>query len=126
MLPSSDGSNKPTSSLSKHWFGGLTDWLKKVTTVEASDVGYLSMIFDELLYLYHYQVGCSQSNAMASLDIYLKATVDMEATYAYYFEGTIVPPSISGTYAHFGLEPSAYLGLEIQGYAKAQYATKRT
>lgn len=58
--------------------------------------------------------------------MFLDANVQMEATYAYYFSGTILPsPSITGTYAYFGLEPSAYLGLRVVGNAQMQYQSQR-
>lgn len=58
--------------------------------------------------------------------MYLDTNVQMEATYAYYFSGTILPtPSVTGTYAYFGLEPSAYLGLRIVGNAQMQYQSQR-
>ena len=52
--------------------------------------------------------------------MYLDANVEMEATYAYYFFGTVVPPAITGTYAFFSLEPNAYLGLRLVGNARLQ------
>ena len=116
--------NSPTH-LGKRWFGIFTDWLKRLTTVETKDVGYLTMAFAKSILLYHAQVGCSQSTAMATLDITLDANIAMDATYAYYFSGTIVPPGITGTYAYFGLEPSAYLALTITGNAQLQYTSDR-
>lgn len=57
--------------------------------------------------------------------MYLDADVEMEATYAYYFSGTVIPPAVTGTYAYFSLEPSAYLGLRIVGNARLQASTGR-
>ena len=57
--------------------------------------------------------------------MYLDANVEMEATYAYYFSGTVIPPAVTGTYAYFSLEPSAYLGLRIVGNARLQASTGR-
>ena len=57
--------------------------------------------------------------------MYLDANVEMEATYAYYFSGTVVPPAVTGTYAFFSLEPSAYLGLRLVGNARLQASTGR-
>lgn len=57
--------------------------------------------------------------------MYLDANVEMEATYAYYFSGTIVPPQVTSTYAYFGLEPTAYLGLRLTGNAQLQAQTDR-
>lgn len=115
----------PVAQLSKRWFGFFTDWLKRLTTVESKDVGFLTMAFQKSILLYHAQVGCPQSTAMARLDVTLDASIQMDATYAYYFSGTLLPPDITGTYAYFGLEPSAYLGLKITGDAKLQYTSDR-
>ena len=49
----------------------------------------------------------------------------MNARYAYYMSGTIVPPSIIDTYAYFGLEPDAYLGVRIHGNALLQWESDR-
>ncbi len=59
------------------------------------------------------------------MKLYLDADVEMEATYAYYFSGTIVPPAVTGTYAFFSLEASAYLGLRMEGNARFQAGTGR-
>lgn len=59
------------------------------------------------------------------MKMYLDANVEMEATYAYYFSGTVVPPAVTGTYAYFSLEPSAYLGLRLVGNARFQAGTER-
>jgi hypothetical protein len=63
---------------------------------------------------------CPGKSFYATLKMYLDADVEMEATYAYYFSGTIVPPQVTGTYAYFGLEPSAYIGLRMVGNAQFQ------
>jgi hypothetical protein len=59
------------------------------------------------------------------MKMYLDAEVAMDATYAYYFSGTIVPFKVTDTYAYFGLEPSAYLGLRLVGNARLQAGTGR-
>ena len=68
---------------------------------------------------------CPGQGFSADMQIYLDANVEMDATYAYYFSGTIVPPAVTGTYAYFSLEPSAYLGLRIIGNARLQTTTGR-
>ena len=62
---------------------------------------------------------------MKNADPKSHSDVEMEATYAYYFSGTIVPPAVTGTYAFFSLEPSAYLGLRLTGNARLQATTGR-
>ncbi|KAF7536258.1 hypothetical protein G7054_g4665 [Neopestalotiopsis clavispora] len=108
---------------SKRWFGSFVNWLKKLTTVESSNVGYLSQYLEKSVLLYRAYVGCSRTNAQMS--IYLDTQVAMESTYAYYFSGTFIPPSIDGTYAYFGTQPSVYLGLTIQGGARLEYQSPR-
>ncbi len=68
---------------------------------------------------------CPGQTFSADLQMYLDANVEMDATYAYYFSGTIVPPAVTGTYAYFSLEPRAYLGLRIIGNARLQTTTGR-
>jgi hypothetical protein len=112
-----------SSGHSKRWFGAFLDWLKKLNTVESSNVGFLSMYLQQSILLYRAFVGCARTNAQ--LNIYLDTEVAMESTYAYYFSGTIVPPAITGTYAYFGLQPSVYLGLTVTGSARLQYTSQR-
>lgn len=70
-------------------------------------------------------IRCSGQTFSADMKMYLDANVEMEATYAYYFSGTVIPPAVTGTYAYFSLEPSAYLGLRIVGNARLQASTGR-
>jgi hypothetical protein len=111
------------SGLGKRWFGVFVDWLKKLTTVETSNIGYLNMALSKSILLYRAMVGCARTNAQMS--IYLDSKIAMDATYAYYFSGTIVPPAITGTYAYFGVDPSIYLGLTVTGSARLQYTSQR-
>lgn len=107
----------------KRWFGTFANWLKKLTTVESSNVGYLSQYLEKSILLYRAYVGCARTNAQ--LNIYLDTQVAMESTYAYYFSGTFIPPNIDGTYAYFGAPPSVYLGMTIQGGARLEYQSPR-
>ncbi|KAL8706621.1 MAG: hypothetical protein Q9201_000368 [Fulgogasparrea decipioides] len=111
--------------LDKRWFGKFLDWLGRLTTVESKEVGFLSMALKKSLLLFKAASGCSGQTFSAEMKIYLDADVEMEATYAYYFSGTIVPPAVTGTYAFFSLEPSAYLGLRVTGNARLQATTGR-
>ena len=40
--------------------------------------------------------------------MYLDANVQIDATYAYYLSGTIVPLKVDDTYGYLGIKPSAY------------------
>ncbi|KAI4193916.1 MAG: hypothetical protein LQ350_008076 [Teloschistes chrysophthalmus] len=111
--------------MERRWFGKFLDWLGKLNTVEDKNVGYLSMALKKSLLLFSAAVGCPGNTFSAQMKLYLDADVEMEATYAYYFSGTIVPPVVTGTYAFFSLEPSAYLGLRMTGNARMQAGTGR-
>lgn len=56
--------------------------------------------------------------------MYLNVDVQMDATYAYYLSGTIVPLKVTDTYGYLGVEPSAYLGLRIEGNAILTYTSE--
>ncbi|KAL2060601.1 hypothetical protein VTL71DRAFT_9242 [Oculimacula yallundae] len=122
---SMDLENSKETSLHKRWFGSFVNWLGRLTTVESKNLGYLSMAFQRSILLFKTQYGCPGKAVFARLRIYFDANVEMEATYAYYFSGTIVPPAITGTYAYIALEPSAYLGIRIEGNAAIQQKTDR-
>nr|POE90696.1 chitinase-3-like protein 1 [Quercus suber] len=113
------------SHLAKRWFGSFLNWLKKLNTVESQDKGFLEMIAQKSFLLYDASVGCLGRGYYASMQMYLDAKIEMDATYAYYFTGTIVPPKIDQTFAYLGVEPSAYLGLRIQGNAELYYESER-
>jgi hypothetical protein len=57
--------------------------------------------------------------------MFFDTDISMDATYAYYFSGTILPPSTPDTYVYFGLEPSAYMGMRLVGNARMQAGTER-
>lgn len=111
------------SAQSKRWFGAFLNWLQKLNTVESSNVGYLSQFWTSSILLYRAFIGCAKTNAQ--LSVYLDAEIAMESTYAYYLSGTIIPPYLDGTYAYFGIQPSVYLGLTVQGSARLQYTSPR-
>lgn len=55
----------------------------------------------------------------------LEANLAMDATYAYYLPGTFIPPSKPETFAYFGMRPTVYLGLHLEGHAQMQNTTGR-
>jgi hypothetical protein len=55
----------------------------------------------------------------------LEADLEMDATYAYYFSGTFIPPSKPDVFAYVGMQPTAYIGLRIWGNAVMQATTGR-
>ncbi|KAH8889137.1 hypothetical protein GQ53DRAFT_653194, partial [Thozetella sp. PMI_491] len=122
-LQARDNGMENESPRAKRWFGAFVDWLKKVTTVETSDKGALSMAFQKSILLYRAFVGCSRTNAQ--LNIYLDAQASMDATYAYYFSGALGGLVPTATYAYFAMQPSIYLGLTITGGARLEYQSPR-
>ena len=111
------------SPRTKRWFGSFINWLTKITTVEKSDKGFLSMAFQKSILLYRAFVGCSRTNAY--MNIYLDAQAAMEATYAYYYSGALGGVVPTATYAYFAMQPSMYLGLTITGGARLEYQSPR-
>jgi hypothetical protein len=111
------------NKLGKRWFGALTSWLKNVTTVSSSNSGDLPLNYETSLLLWSKSTGCP--NAKAEMSVYLDTSLYMQANYAYYFEGTIVPPQVTDTYAYLGMQPEAYLGITVNGMATATYQTGR-
>ncbi|KAK5011701.1 hypothetical protein LTR28_007843 [Elasticomyces elasticus] len=103
--------SQPGNNLSKRWFSDFLGWLKRLNTVDSKNVGFLSMLLKQNILFFKVSFGCPGQPFSASLKMYLDANVEMEATYAYYFSGTIVPLAVTDTYAYFALKPSAYLGL---------------
>jgi hypothetical protein len=111
----------------KRWWGGYTDWLRKLTTVRASDQGKLPMSIHKNMLLYSKRASCDRNNVKmeAALDVTLDAYFDMNARWAYYAQGSIVPLNIDAIYAYFELEPVASAVLEVQGTAEIQYTSDR-
>jgi hypothetical protein len=117
--------NASGTSLQKRWFGDFVNWLKRLNTFEDSEVGYLKLALQKSLLLFKASAGCPGNTFFASVKMFFDTDITMDATYAYYFSGTILPPSTPDTYVYFGLEPSAYMGLRITGNARMQAGTER-
>ncbi|OQD79993.1 hypothetical protein PENANT_c040G10948 [Penicillium antarcticum] len=110
--------------LGKRWFGTFMGWLKKMNTVEAGNDGVLNMAFQKSFLLYRAVKGCARRAFYAEMRMYLDADVQMDATYAYYLSGTIVPLKVDDSYGYLGIEPSAYLGLRLEGNAIMTYTSE--
>ncbi|KAI7407956.1 hypothetical protein KC336_g13253 [Hortaea werneckii] len=119
------GANVEENGLHKRWFGNFFNWLKRLNTFEDSEVGYLTLALQKSLLLFKASTGCPGSSLFASVKMFFDTDISMDATYAYYFSGTILPPSTPETYVYFGLEPSAYMGLRLTGNARMQAGTER-
>jgi chitinase len=49
----------------------------------------------------------------------------MDATYAYYLSATFIPPGKPEAFAYFGMQPTAYLGLHMEGNVVFQMKSQR-
>lgn len=70
--------------------------------------------------------GCAGKGYRATLRMDLDAEFSMQATYAYYYSGTFIPPSTPDVFFYFGIEPEAYLGLSLDGNVRLNASTHRT
>ncbi|CBF89323.1 hypothetical protein AN0517.2 [Aspergillus nidulans FGSC A4] len=113
------------SHIDKRWWGAFKDWLRKLTTVTKSSIGVIPLGFSHTINLFRAQWGCPGQTYSANLRMDLEADLAMDATYAYYLSATFIPPGKPETFAYFGMEPTAYLGLHIEGNAQMQTTTGR-
>lgn len=114
-------------ALGRRWYGIFSDWLQKLTKVEKEDQGSISMAVTRSIVLYSGRKSCTYGNAQlnAALDVVTDASVAMDARYAYYFSGTVLPLSITNTYAYFGVQPSVSLGIRVNGNAELDWQSDR-
>ncbi|KAI1104572.1 putative bacteriodes thetaiotaomicron symbiotic chitinase [Jackrogersella minutella] len=112
-------------SVDKRWWGAIGNWIKKMTTIEKADLGVIPLGWEDTINLFSAQWGCPGQTFSANLRIDLEAEIQMDATYAYYFQGQFIPPKSPEVYAYLGMEPSAYIGLHMAGNAVMQYASPR-
>ncbi|EFR03335.1 chitinase A1 [Nannizzia gypsea CBS 118893] len=111
----------------KRWWGGYTEWIEKLSKVRASDEGKLPLSIHKRMLLYRRRAQCARGNTVlkAGLDVTLDAKFDMNARWAYYAEGTIIPLAIDNVYTYFELEPEAQAIIEIDGSAEMEYKSQR-
>ncbi|PHH74610.1 hypothetical protein CDD80_2962 [Ophiocordyceps camponoti-rufipedis] len=112
--------------LRKRWWGDFVDWLRRLTEMTQSNLSTLRISWGDSIYLFRSVRGCSGMKTSAKLDIELEAAVSLDVTYAYYFSGTIIPPSMPDAYAYLSIEPNAYLSLRMAGHAAMEYKSERT
>ncbi|ETS88166.1 hypothetical protein PFICI_01994 [Pestalotiopsis fici W106-1] len=120
-----DGTDVADSSVDKRWWGVIGTWIKKLTTIEKSDLGVIPLGWQDSINLFSAQWGCPGETFSANLRMDLEARIQMDATYAYYFQGQFIPPASPEVYAYLGMEPSAYVGLHLEGNAVMQYSSGR-
>jgi chitinase len=95
------------------------------TTVTKSELGVIPLSWARAFPLFYAQSSCPGASFHANLRVDLEANLAMDATYAYYLSGTFIPPSKPEAFAYFGMSPTAYLGLHIEGNARYQSTTGR-
>lgn len=101
----------------KRWWGAIGAWIKKMTTIEKSDLGVIPLGWEDTINLFSARWGCPGNTLTASLDLDLEANINIDATYAYYFSAAFIPPATPEVYAYLGMEPTAYVGLKLTGNA---------
>ncbi|KAB8237919.1 uncharacterized protein BDW43DRAFT_306620 [Aspergillus alliaceus] len=104
--------------INKCWWGAFRDWLKKLPWCHTPG-------FHHTINLIRARWGCPGQTFSADLQMGLEANIAMDARYAYYLSVTFIPPGKPETFAYFGMEPTAYLGLHIEGNAQMQTTTGR-
>ncbi|KAJ5658730.1 CAZyme family GH18, partial [Penicillium longicatenatum] len=103
----------------KRWFGSFSAWLKKVTTIVKEDSGTLPLEYEQSHKLLHWENNCGGVDKTLDLDAYFHLGLD--AQYAYYFEGAILPtPKLIAAYGYFSVEPEAEVLLTLRGEASFQ------
>ncbi|KAJ5505938.1 hypothetical protein N7453_004895, partial [Penicillium expansum] len=107
-----------------HTFG-IGEWLKKLTTVTKASVGVIELGLSRTINFFYAKWGCPGETYFGELSMDLEADLSMDATYAYYLSATFIPPGKPETFAYFGMEPEAYIGLHVEGRVIAQTQTER-
>ncbi|KAL4954842.1 hypothetical protein BDW69DRAFT_193734 [Aspergillus filifer] len=114
-----DITDSPADKKKKRWFGGFSEWLKKVTTIVKDSSGSLPLNYFNTIKLFHWDEQCS--GRQMSLDIDASLDIGLDAQYAYYFEGAILPsPKMIASYAYFSVDPAAQILLTMRGEAAFQ------
>ncbi|KAL4976408.1 glycosyl hydrolases family 18-domain-containing protein [Aspergillus desertorum] len=114
-----DITDSPADKKKKRWFGGFSEWLKKVTTIVKDSSGSLPLNYFNTIKLFHWDEQCS--GRQMSLDIDASLDFGLDAQYAYYFEGAILPsPKMIASYAYFSVDPAAQILLTMRGEAAFQ------
>ncbi len=112
--------------LGKRWWGTFLRWLEKLTTVRKAEKGDLPLGWADTINIFRAKWGCPGKTWSANLRLDLEAEASMQATYAYYFSTTFIPPTNKpDVFFYFGIEPTAYIGLKMVGNAAAHLTTGR-
>ncbi|PFH61273.1 hypothetical protein XA68_17786 [Ophiocordyceps unilateralis] len=114
------------AQLHRRWWAEFIEWLRRITRMTASSLSILRLSWGDSIHLFRSTSGCTGRKTGAKLEIELEAAVSLDVTYAYYFSGTIIPPSMPDAYAYLSMEPNAYLSLRMSGHAEMDYRSQRT
>ena len=90
-----------------------------------SQLGVIPLGWARKINLFSAHWGCPATNVRAELTIDLEANFQMDATYAYYLSATFIPPGKPEAFAYFGMHPTAYIGLHLEGNAMFQMQSQR-
>lgn len=98
----------------KRWFGAFKVWLAKVTTMVKADKGHLPLDYDETIKLFHFSKICPKTGITTTLDLDSNIHLGLNAQYAYYFEGSILPtPNLIASYGYFAVSPAAAVSHQL-------------
>ncbi|KAF7548173.1 hypothetical protein G7Z17_g7224 [Cylindrodendrum hubeiense] len=112
-------------SISKRWWGEFKEWISRLTSVRKGEKGDLPLEWADEINLFEAKWGCPGKTWSANLRMDLQAEMTMQATYAYYYSGTFIPPSKPDVFFYFGIEPEATLMLKLEGNAEMRYKSQR-
>jgi hypothetical protein len=70
--------------------------------------GSLPLEYDDTIKLFHFQRYCPATQLEMTLDLDANIHLGLDAQYAYYFEGSILPtPELISAYGYFSIKPTA-------------------
>lgn len=109
------------------WWGSFKEWLARVTLLEHKEAGKLPLGIKKHFLLYQRRIGCPRGKSIVQggLEVTADLNADMNARWAYYASGTLVPPRMNNTYAFFGLEPQASIIMTVDGSVTLRYKSER-
>ncbi|KAI0099451.1 hypothetical protein F4814DRAFT_456211 [Daldinia grandis] len=96
----------------------------KIVSTEKSDLGVIPPAWEYTTNLFSAEWGYPGQTSSANPRMDLESTVQMDATYAYYFQSQFISPRSPDVYANLGMEPAEYIGLHLVRNAMAQYTSE--
>ncbi|PWN48363.1 hypothetical protein IE53DRAFT_363961 [Violaceomyces palustris] len=118
----------PTHPLNRRWFGNFGQWLsrvtQRVTTVSTSSRDSINFGYYDQWNLFHAEQQCPLAGGgyyRSSFDVDVEAGAHFDALYGFYFEGSVVPPSVKDAYVYTKASGSVSLQLSIDVNAHASW-----